>query len=243
MKVTIPDFSNGPFLNSLFSKNFGSYIENNKGLLGKDPEIDEHLRKKIPSRNYQGLYIHDIEPNSNIDSIILFAILEEFFILNARAEQLESENVRIEPYNKEIPQQISFLNPDFNTIAVFYKEGKRSMYILFLTDVLELMAPDSPDQFLSRAETVNFIKRGKSKTELGKLTMPEKKRLPAKYEHLKQTKPDINLELCHKFVATVDSDADDKLTKEDIMKIIEKYCLVMEESVLYLYYANNILDR
>jgi hypothetical protein len=240
MKMTIPDFSNGPFINNLFSKTFGPYIENNKGLLNKDQEIVEQLRRKIPSRNYQGLYIHDIDVTTNIDSLILFAILEEFFILNAGLEQLASENIQIELFNKEIPQQISLLNPDFNTVAVFLGEGKKSIYILFLTDILELMAPDSPDIFMSRAETVNHLKKGKH--DFGKSTLSTKLRIPAKYEHIKHTKPDVNLELCHKFVAALDTDNDDKISKADVLALIKKHFIAIEESVLHRLLSLIFLD-
>lgn len=58
------------------------------------------------------------------------------------------------------------LNPDFNTITVFLTENKKSLYILFLSDSLELMVLEANDNLISRTETMEMGKRyGKNKLQ------------------------------------------------------------------------------
>lgn len=88
MKHTVPDFSSSPLLNNLFGRTFGPYIEYYKGLIHQDTDLDERLRRAIPSHSYQGLFLHDIEIAGNIDSVILFIVIKEFLMLTTKNSEL-----------------------------------------------------------------------------------------------------------------------------------------------------------
>lgn len=84
------------------------------------------------------------------------------------------------------------------------------MYLLFLTDTVELLGPESTDNFLSRADTMKNPRNGKSR--IGRVkTMAASMTIPPKYDNLLQTLPDINLHQCEKFVALLDTDNDDRI--------------------------------
>lgn len=234
MKLTIPDLTNTPMLNALLARLFGAAIEHNKGLINKDPEIDEKLRKKIPSRNYEGLYIHDIDLSQNMDSLILYLILEEFFILNSKTDTLNGENLALETYSSESLQQISMLNPNFNAAAVYLGENKRSGYILFLTDSLEFLFPDQ-EKGMSRLNTRSIAKlasRVFRDLDYTPTNDEIREHVPRKYDHAFQSQPDITIESCRRFVQLLDSDSDDKLTKNDIMNLIVKHNLIYDLSLV-----------
>jgi hypothetical protein len=225
MKVTIPDFTNSNFLNSLFSKNFGPYIEFHQGLFEKDQELDQKLQKILPSRHYQGIFIHDIDIKQ-IDDILNYLILSEFLLLSEG--ELENEHVKIEVYNKELPQQISFLNPDFNTIATYLGEKKDKLYLIFMTDVLELISPINND-FGSKTDK-DFNKRRASQA---KNNSTLNKTAPPKYDHLITSKPDITMELVNEFIKKIDSDQDGRIVLEDVQQLIKRKNLAFPEDVKY----------
>jgi hypothetical protein len=234
MKLTIPDLTNTPMLNALLARLFGSSIEHNRGLLNKDPDMDEKLRKRIPSRNYEGLYIHDIDLTQNMDSVILYLILEEFFILNSKTDTLEGENLALETYSSESLQQISMLNPNFNAAAVYFGENRRSCYILFLTDSMEFLFPDQ-EKGMSRLNTRSIAKlASRVFRDLDYTPTNEdfREHVPRKYDNAFQTQPDINLESCRRFVQVLDSDQDDKLSKNDLMNLVVKNNMAFDTGLI-----------
>lgn len=231
LKHTIPDFFHTPSLNSVFTRNFGSMIDNQKGLLQKNNEINEKLKKIIPSKNYLGIYIPNVEIK-DIDSILCFLILEEFFMLSSKDARLKSDNLVIEANTDEIPQHISIFNPFFNTLVAYAGEKEQHLYLLFLTDVLELMGPEGADfPFGSRSETIDFNKKPKFSTTVMKLDSRIPEPHMRKYDHLKTSLPDITLEQAQRFTTTLDSDNDFRITVLDVVHLAQKHKLVLEESV------------
>ena len=89
-------------------------------------------------------------------------------------------------------------------------ENKKSLYILFLSDALELL-PENTDQLISRTETMELGKKSIFKKGAVAKTFNSTATLPQKYEHLRVSKPDVTVGLCKKFVSMLDTDADDKI--------------------------------
>jgi hypothetical protein len=131
---------------------------------------------------------------------------------------LENDHLKIEACNGEVPQQISFLNPNFNNAIFYISEKKDFMYILYGVDVLELLNPgyDSPGYKTEK----DWMKRKTNNNTMMQTA-------PAKYNNMKHTKPDITIDLVRRFVLMVDQDDDGKITQVDCMKIVNKHSLAI----------------
>ena len=229
LKHTIPDFFHTPFLNSVFTRNFGSVIDSQKGLL--HTENNDKLKKLIPSRNYLGIYIPNIE-FKDIDAVLCFIILEEFLMLSNKDAQLRSDNLIIETNTDEVPQHISIFNPSFNTLVAYSGEKEQHLYLLFLTDVLELMGPDSAEFPLgSKTEFYDGIRKPKFSKALTRAETSKTDVLAKKYENVKTSLPDISLEQAERFITFLDSDHDHKIIFEDVLEFAKKHKLVLSEAV------------
>lgn len=231
LKHTIPDFFHTPFLNSVFTRNFGSVIDAQKGLLQKNIENSDKLKKLIPSRNYLGIYIPNIE-FKDIDAVLCFIILEEFLMLSNKNAQLKSENLTIEANADEVPQHISIFNPSFNTLVAYSGEKEQHLYLLFLTDVLELMGPESVDfPFGSKTEFYDGSRKPKFSKALTKVETNKADHQAKKYENVKTSLPDISLEQAERFIGYLDSDHDHKITFDDVVNFAKKHKLFLSEAV------------
>jgi len=231
LQHTIPDFCHTPFLNSVFTRNFGGVIDSQKGLLQKNVENSDKLKRLIPSKNYLGIYIPNIE-FKDIDSVLCFIILEEFLMLSNKDAQLKSDNLIIETnVDDEVPQHISIFNPSFNTLVAYSGEKEQHLYLLFLTDVLELMGPDSVEFPLGSKGEYEGNKKLKFSKALTKGDTKKGDHLAKKYENVKTSLPDISLEQAERFVNYLDSDHDHKITYDDVVNFAKKHKLVLSEAV------------
>jgi len=61
--MAIPDLTNSGFLNQLFNRSFGPYIDFHQGLFLRDVELDQKLHRELPSFNYQGIYLQELGNN------------------------------------------------------------------------------------------------------------------------------------------------------------------------------------
>ena len=231
LKHTIPDFSHTPFLNSVFTRNFSSLIDSQKGLIQKNTDINEKLRKLIPSKNYLGVYIPNFELKDT-ESMLWFIILEEFLMLSNKNARLRSDNLVIEVNTDEVPQHISIFNPSFNNLVVYVNEKDQSVYILFLTDVLELMGPESAEiHYMSRIEAYDNTKKPKFSKTTGGFAGDRTDLDRKKYENLKTSLPDMSLEQAQRFVNIIDTDSDHRISIDDVLDLVRKNKLVWDESV------------
>ena len=235
LKHTIPDFFHTPYLNSVFTRNFSSVIDSQKGLLQKSNESNEKLKKLLPSRNYHGIYIPNID-FKDIELLLCFIVLEEFFMLSSNNARLRSDNLVIEANSDEMPQDISIFNPSFNTLMVYAAEKEQHLYLLFLTDVLELMGPDNAEfPFMSRAELHEVQKKSRFTKTIPKLdeTDDDKQDIKGgkKYENLKTSLPDMSLDQVQRFVLLLDNDNDFRININNVLEIVKKNKLVWDDSV------------
>lgn len=236
-KHTIPDFVHTSYLNSVLAHHFGNAINNQKGLLQEEFESNEKLRKLIPSKHYLGVYVQNVNLK-DIDALLCFLVLKEFIMLSNETARLKGEDITIEISGDEVPAHISLFNPNFNTLLVFAGEKEQHLYLLFLTDVLELMGPESYDYpYSSRAEFRDGVK--KSKFTRSGLVTTERSSSPRKddkNEYQKNSLPELTLEQVKKFVNILDHDADYKITIENVAEIVKKHKLVWEDYVGFVYY-------
>lgn len=235
LKHTIPDFFHTPYLNSVFTRNFSSVIDSQKGLLQKSNESNEKLKKLLPSRNYHGIYIPNID-FKDIELLLCFIVLEEFFMLSSNNARLRSDNLVIEANSDEIPQDISIFNPSFNTLMVYGTEREQHLYLLFLTDVLELMGPDNAEfPFMSRAELHEVQKKSRFTKTIPKLDETDTDRQDIKggkkYENLKSSLPDMSLDQVQRFVLLLDNDNDFRININNVLDVVKKNKLVWDDSV------------
>lgn len=81
-------------------------------------------------------------------------------------------------------------------------ENKKSLYILFLSDALDLMLNDVPNNLISRTETMD---RKHLQKFSGNLTASTAEAIiPPKYDNTKITRPDVTPTMCKKFIILVD---------------------------------------
>jgi len=232
IKHTIPDFFHTPFLNSVFTRNFSSTIDTQKGLLQKSPDTQEKLKKLIPSRNYLGIYIPNVD-FKDIELLLCFIVLEEFLMLSTQNATLRSDNLVIETNSEEMPQHISMFNPSFNTLVVYASEREQHLYLLFLTDVLELMGPESPEfPFMSRVDLHDATKKPKFPKTLAKLDENNSRIEGRKYDNLKTSLPDLTLEQAREFVNILDTDNDYKITIRNVLDLVTKHRIAWEDKVV-----------
>ncbi len=231
-KHTIPDFFHTGVLNTVFSRNFGPIIDNQKELL-KNGEVYERLKKLIPSKNYLGIFIPNIDIKE-FDSVLCLLILEEFLMLTSQDPRLKSDNLILELSTDEIPSHISIFNPSFNTLVAYSNEKEQHLYLLFLTDVLELMGPESVD-FAYGTRTEFEMNRKPKHSKVGPKEEFTKTGSPLrKYENLRVTLPDISLEQSERFINFLDSDHDHRIVVTDVVNFALKHKLVLDSSVSYL---------
>lgn len=54
---------------------------------------------------------------------------------------------------------------------------------------------------------------------------------PPKYNNMKYSKPDVNIFVVRDFLKKLDTDGDDKITPEDVLKVIKRKSLAISEEV------------
>ena len=232
-KQLLPELSLSTKANYSFSRNFSSFIDANRGLMNKSNEIDERVARTYPSKIYQGLYLPNIELK-DFESFLSMIIIEEFIILTNKTPFYKSENIAIEFFGDETPQIISILNPYYNSgiVSISKKRGTYNcnVYILYLTNIIET----APETLINASPKYDFTEFSGTNNlrlpdiyELSSLRSP----MPKKYEKCKVMKPDINIDICRKFIHKMDIDGSDKLTPYQMFGIIRKYSLAFEDSV------------
>ncbi len=153
-------------------------------------------------------------------------------MLSSKDARLKSDNLTIEINNEEVPQHISIFNPSFNTLVAYACEREQHLYLLFLTDVLELMGPDNAE--FPYGSKIDFFDSGRKPKFSKALTRIEADKLELtgkKYDNLKTTLPDISLEQAERFIRFLDHDHDHKITIEDVTNFAKKHKLVLDDSV------------
>lgn len=251
----LPDLSHSHALNHHFSRAFGQQFTGQRNAFRENPELVNRLVSFFPSGSYESIYIPDCSLDSNIYLLIIFTLIEEYLFLNSDSASSKKEERQITPtfdtFGDELPlQQISFLNPTFNSVIVHISEQKESIvgasvYILMLSDVMENIEQLSPlvqnSLGFDFSEPSNAKKKTMKKMQTtGDLRRPMTTELkstrivnPPKYDHVSHTSqiPDFTRDIVRSFIRKIDSNNDDKIDAYDLIKFCKIKNLVLEDKV------------